>query len=250
MAPHPLDQPATVLCELNDSQENNNADEEHPRDGGYGWVCVAACFTNNSVTWGAVTVSQCILSSKNLQVVRTQSDNLILQAYGIDLSHYLADNIFPEATTWDYAFIGGFNFAIAMLIAPVVTILTRKFGTHIVMLTGMILQCAGFISASFASRIWQLHISQGVLIGMGIGCLYISARLILSQWFVQRRSLANGISAAGSGVGGAAFTWGTEAIIQRWGISWALRITGIIALVCQFVAICVIRDRNSAIKLS
>jgi predicted MFS family arabinose efflux permease len=137
-----------------------------------------------------------------------------------------------------------------MLIAPLVTILTRKLGTHVIMFIGMILQCAGFISASFATRIWQLHISQGVLIGMGIGFLYIPALPILSQWFVKRRSLANGISAAGSGVGGAAFTWGTEAIIQRWGISWALRITGIISLVAQFVAISVVRDRNQAIKPS
>ena len=116
------------------------------------------------------------------------------------------------------------------------------------MYIGMVLQCAGFISASFAHRIWQLHISQGVLIGMGIGFLYIPALPILSQWFVHRRSLANGTSAAGSGVGGAAFTWGTEAIIQRWGISWALRITGLIALVAQFIAISLIRDRNRHIK--
>jgi hypothetical protein len=59
MAPHPPDQPATALCEINDSQENNTADEDiNPLDGGYGWVCVAACFTNNAVTWGAVSVSQ------------------------------------------------------------------------------------------------------------------------------------------------------------------------------------------------
>jgi MFS family permease len=174
----------------------------------------------------------------------------VFQAYGIYLSHYLADDVFPEASTWDYAFVGGFNFAIAMLIAPVVTVLTRKFGTRVIMFVGMLLQCAGFVSASFATRIWQLHITQGVLIGLGIGFLYIPALPILSQWFVRRRSLANGISAAGSGVGGAAFTWGTEAIIQRWSISWALRITGLIALVAQFVAILVIRDRNHAIKPS
>jgi predicted MFS family arabinose efflux permease len=135
-----------------------------------------------------------------------------------------------------------------MLIAPIVTILTRRFGTHVIMFIGMLLQCAGFISASFATRIWQLHISQGILIGCGIGFLYIPALPILSQWFVQRRSLANGISAAGSGVGGAAFTWGTEAIIQRWSISWALRITGFIVLVAHVIAITVIRDRNQFIK--
>jgi hypothetical protein len=116
------------------------------------------------------------------------------------------------------------------------------------MFVGMLLQCAGFISASFATRIWQLHISQGILIGCGIGFLYIPALPILSQWFVQKRSLANGISAAGSGVGGAAFTWGTEAIIQRWSICWALRITGCIVLGAHVIAITVIRDRNHSIK--
>lgn len=135
-----------------------------------------------------------------------------------------------------------------MFVAPLVTILVRTYGTHIIMLTGVVIQCAGYISASFASRIWQLHISQGVLIGCGIGFLYIPALPVLSQWFIRRRSLANGISAAGSGVGGAAFTWGTEAIIQRWGIGWALRITGMIAFVANVIAIIVIRDRNHAIR--
>jgi hypothetical protein len=29
-----------------------------PPDGGYGWVCVATCFTINCFTWGTVSVSQ------------------------------------------------------------------------------------------------------------------------------------------------------------------------------------------------
>ncbi|KAI4609608.1 uncharacterized protein J4E87_011034 [Alternaria ethzedia] len=206
--------------------ENTTIAEHTPPDGGYGWVCVAACFTINCFTWGTVS------------------------AYGIYLSHYLADDIFPEASTWDYAFIGGFNFAIAMLLAPFVTVFCRRFGTHVVMCCGLVLQLAGFIAASFATQIWQLHLSQGVLIGSGIGFLYIPCLPVLSQWFDRKRSLANGISAAGSGVGGAAFTWGTEAIIQRFSIGWALRITGIIAFVANLTATVFIRDRNKAIRPS
>ncbi|KAF3004404.1 hypothetical protein E8E13_010211 [Curvularia kusanoi] len=178
-----------------------------PPDGGYGWVCVGACFTTNCFTWGAVS------------------------AYGIYLSHYLADDIFPEASSWDFAFIGGFNFSIAMLVAPLVTVL-----------------CSGFIAASFATRIWQLHLTQGVLIGAGIGFLYIPSLPILSQWFVKKRGLANGISAAGSGVGGVAFTWGSQAMIQHISIAWSLRITGILAFVAILAAISVIRDRNHVIR--
>lgn len=116
------------------------------------------------------------------------------------------------------------------------------------MITGLVFESGGFIAASFATRIWHLYISQGILIGCGIGCLYIPSLPILSQWFVRRRSLANGISAAGSGVGGAAFAWGTEAIIKRFDIGWALRITGMIAFAANLAAVTVIRDRNGAIQ--
>ncbi|KAF1828193.1 MFS general substrate transporter [Decorospora gaudefroyi] len=221
------ERPVSALDEFDDVAETSQAAAENASpDGGYGWVCVAACFTINCFTWGTVS------------------------AYGIYLSHYLADNIFPEASTWDYAFVGGFNFSIAMLVAPFVTVLCRKFGVHAIMCCGLLIQLCGFISASFATRIWHFHIAQGVLIGCGIGFLYIPCLPVLSQWFDKRRSLANGISAAGSGVGGAAFAWGTEAIIQRLNIGWALRITGIVAFTANLIATVFIRDRNKAIRPS
>ncbi|KZM18318.1 uncharacterized protein EKO05_0006803 [Ascochyta rabiei] len=210
---------AVQIEDVSDRQE-----DAPPPDGGYGWVCVGACFLTNCSTWGTVS------------------------AYSVYLSHYLADDVFPDATPWDYAFIGGFNFSIAMLVAPLVTVLVRRFGTHRTMIVGALLQCSGFLAASFAIQIWQLHLSQGALIGAGIGFLYIPSLPILSQWFAKKRSLANGISAAGSGVGGVAFAWGSEATIQHIGIAWSLRITGIIALMAVLAAIAVLRDRNHVIR--
>ncbi|OAL42676.1 MFS general substrate transporter [Pyrenochaeta sp. DS3sAY3a] len=223
MATPPAERAAATRNDFDGVGDDGGSDDAAP-DGGYGWVCVAACFTVNCFTWGTVS------------------------AYGVYLSHYLASDVFPEASTWDYAFIGGFNFSIAMLIAPFVTTLTRRLGIHRVMIAGLVIESGGYIAASFSTRIWHLYISQGVLIGCGIGCLYIPSLPILSQWFVRRRSLANGISAAGSGVGGAAFAWGTEAIIKRFDIGWALRITGMIAFAANLAAVIVIRDRNSAIQ--
>jgi predicted MFS family arabinose efflux permease len=268
MATEPADQSSATMNAFDDVGDDDSRREECPPDGGYGWICVAACFTINCFTWGTVSVRLpdqgsyqqrhpgnfmlCLASiyDGGAFLIASNYADLFFQAYGIYLSHYLTEDIFREASTWDYAFIGGFNFSIAMIIAPIVTILTRRFGIHTIMLAGLVFQNGGFIAASFATRIWQLHISQGVLIGCGIGFLYIPSLPILSQWFAQRRSLANGISAAGSGVGGAAFAWGTEAIIQRCGVGWALRITGIIALAANFAAITVLRDRNQVIQPS
>ncbi|EUC40116.1 hypothetical protein COCMIDRAFT_109615 [Bipolaris oryzae ATCC 44560] len=217
---------STGAEEFDDISEHGNRRGQVPPDGGYGWICVAACFTINCFTWGTVS------------------------AYGVYLSHYLAEEVFPDASTWDFAFVGGFNYSIAMLIAPGVTILNRRLGMHTTMIIGLIFQTSGFIGASFATRIWQLYICQGFLIGCGISFLYVPSLPILSQWFVRKRSLVNGVSAAGSGVGGAAFAWGTEAIIQRFSIGWALRITGILALAANLAAITAIRDRNHIIQPS
>jgi MFS family permease len=148
----------------------------------------------------------------------------------------------------DFGFIGGLNFAMAMLLAPLATVLTRRFGKHATMLAGSTLQCGGYIAASFASKTWQLYLSQGVLVGSGIGFIIVPSMAILSQWFSKRRSVANGLSSAGSGIGGMAFSWGTQAMIENIGLSWALRTTGIATLVACTTATLLIRDRNRHIK--
>ena len=42
---------------LDDVEIENLEAEDLPPDGGYGWVCVAACFTINCFTCGTVSVS-------------------------------------------------------------------------------------------------------------------------------------------------------------------------------------------------
>ena len=170
------------------------------------------------------------------------------QSYGVYLAHYLSADIYPEASDIDFAFIGGLNFSMAMLIAPLVTILARRLGTQIPMLAGAVLLAAGYISASFTRRIWQLYLSQGVLVGFGIGFVSIPSIAVLSQWFEKRRSLASGIASAGSGIGGLIFSFATQAMIENVSLAWSLRITGIIAGVMNLIAALIIRNRNKAIK--
>jgi len=62
-----------------------------------------------------------------------------VEVYGIYLSHYLEDNIFPDANPWDYTFIGGVNFAITMFLAPFLTISCRKFSIYAIMCCGLLL---------------------------------------------------------------------------------------------------------------
>ncbi|KAL9118657.1 MAG: hypothetical protein Q9187_004794 [Circinaria calcarea] len=135
-----------------------------------------------------------------------------------------------------------------MLAAPVVTALVRRYEIHLPMSLGILVLGIAYVSASFSRRIWQLYLSQGVLVGLGVGLLYVPSIAILSQWFSTRRSLANGISAAGSGIGGIIFSLSTGAVIENVGLAWSLRLVGIMAVTANTLATIFIRSRNHVVQ--
>jgi MFS family permease len=86
------------------------------------------------------------------------------------------------------------------------------------------------------------------LVGIGIGLIYIPSLPIISQWSTKKRSLANGISASGSGFGGMFFSWVTGAMLTRIGLQWTLRATSLMTLVANAIAVLLIRHRNDVTK--
>ncbi|ATZ53641.1 hypothetical protein BCIN_09g04460 [Botrytis cinerea B05.10] len=196
---------------------------ECPPDSGYGWIYVLCVFLINAHTWG------------------------INSSYGIFLAHYLETNTFPGASDLDFAFVGGLSLSMAQFIAPVATITTREWGTRTTLTIGIMLQTAALLGASWSTEIWQLFLSQGLCFGFGMGMQFSATVGIIPQWFDRRRSLANGIGTAGSGIGGLIYSLASSALIQRWGTGWAFRILAIAsAAACGFSAI-IIKDRNKAI---
>jgi MFS family permease len=194
-----------------------------PPNGGYGWVCVAACATINAHTWG------------------------LNSSYAVFLAYYLSNNVFPGATPLHYAFIGGLSISQALIVSPLATLTTRVFSTRTTLLIGVVLEAASFIGASFATRIWHLFLTQGLCFGWGMGFLFVGSVGIAAQWFTTHRSLANGISAAGSGIGGLMYSLAAQAMIKDIGLPWAFRTLGIIAFVVNTSCALLIRDRNKQI---
>jgi MFS family permease len=197
-----------------------NGPTAEPPDGGYGWVCLVAVFFINGFVWG------------------------IIASFGVFLAFYLDNDVFPGGTDVDYAFIGGLEFSVAMLMAPVATYTCRRWYFKWTLGAGVTCLGGGFIAASFAKEVWQLFLTQGLLVGIGCGLIYVPTLPIVSQWFGKRRALANGITSAGSGVGGLAMSFAIQAIIENLGIAWALRITGLVIFAVNFPATMILRTRD------
>ncbi|TVY80782.1 putative transporter MCH2 [Lachnellula suecica] len=199
-------------------------EEDVPPNGGYGWICVICIFWVNAHTWG------------------------INSAYGIFLAYYLSSNTFPNATPLQYAFIGGLSISQALIVSPLVTLITRRYTFKTSMFIGLALETGALVGASFASQVWHLFLSQGFCFGWGMGFLYIGSAGIVPQWFSSRRSLAMGITSAGAGFGGLAYNLGTSALISQIGLSWALRVLALCQFVVNGVCTVALKDRTKAIK--
>ncbi|KAL7907281.1 MFS general substrate transporter [Trichoderma velutinum] len=198
--------------------------EEEGKEGGYGWVIVAAVWLILAHSFG------------------------INSMFGVFLAFYLKSNTYPGATPLQFAFIGGLCFSIAFLVPPVSTILHRKAGVQVTVIVGGIFISGGYIAASFSKTIWQLILSQGVCYGIGMGICFTGTASLVPQWFKKRRSLATGIATGGTGFGGLTYSLAANAMIQRLGIAWTFRIMAIICFVVITVSALFLREHDKTPK--
>lgn len=196
---------------------------DEPPNGGFGWIVVCCNFFINSCTWG------------------------INSTYAVFLAYYLSHDYFPNTSALAYAFIGGLSISLAMFVAPLATKCTATFGTKTTLHVGVFLETLSLISASFAHERYQIVLAQGVCFGFGMGFLFVGSVGVVPQYFTTKRSIANAISAAGSGLGGLVWSLSTQAMIDRLGLPWAFRILGIASCAVNLTCSNIIKDRNAKV---
>jgi hypothetical protein len=67
--------------------------------------------------------------------------------------------------------------------------------------------------SSFATSVWHLILTQGVLYAIGGGLLYYPVFIFIDEWFIRRKGFAYGVMWAGSGCGGL-----TGPLLLDWGL--------------------------------
>lgn len=134
------------------------------------------------------------------------------------------------------------------MIAPLANFSITKLGTQTTMCIGSVLTFVALMSASYATRMWQLLLSQGVCFGWGMGLLYIPASTILPQWFTTKRSLAVGLSSAGAGLGGLLYNLAAASMISRFGLGWTYRILAFCTLAANLSSSLLMKDRNHVVR--
>jgi MFS family permease len=96
-----------------------------------------------------------------------------------------------------FSIAGFLYFSLGAISGP----LSDRIGARPVVAFGIVLIAIGLLASSFAQNLWQIYLSYGAAVGVGIGFAYVPSVGVLQRWFVRRRGLATGLAVAGIGVG-------------------------------------------------
>jgi MFS family permease len=165
-------------------------------------------------------------------------------SFGVYLGEYLRTD-FKDQSPTILALIGSLGSALCALFSIPAGILVSKVNHRIVMLTGAFVFGFGLVLASFAQQdqVWLLFLGQSVFFAIGVSFCVIPAISIVTQWFDKHIGLGVGICGAGSGIGGLVISPIIQAINDKIGWRWALRVNGIFGILVLSIAAVILRPR-------
>lgn len=102
--------------------------------------------------------------------------------------------------------------------------------------SGSTLVVLGSLAASFSTQYWQLFLSQGLCMGLGMGGLFCPVMTVLSTYFSRRRNLAIGVAISGSATGGMIYPVIARQLLPMIGFSWTMRVMALIQLITLLIA--------------
>ena len=166
----------------------------------YGWVIVVTCAVMLMMNAG------------------------IMYSYGVFFKHLIAD------FGWSRAAISGV-YSLFMLthggFAIVMGWLVDRFGPARVMMFCGFVAGLGLVLTSRITALWQLYVTYGLVVGIGMSAHYTTSTATTTRWFIKRRGLALGIVTSGVGLGTLLLIPAVERLIAAYGWSTAYFVLGV-----------------------
>jgi sugar phosphate permease len=142
------------------------------------------------------------------------------------------------------------RFILFGLTAPFAAALMNRYGLRNVTLTAQLVVVSGLIGTLFMTKVWQLMLLWGVVVGIGTGMTaLVLGATIATRWFVARRGLVVGIMTASVATGQLVFLPALAAITEHVGWRVALALVCVMLGVAALAVLMVMRDRPSDVGL-
>jgi MFS family permease len=140
----------------------------------YGWVVVGCCFTLLFLCFGVVYTFGGFFQAFQQEFQASRGDVSLV-----------------------FAISGFLYFILGAVTGP----LAERVGVRRVVVAGVAIMSLGLVLASRATALWQIYLTYGFSVGLGVGLIYVPSVGTVQRWFIRQRGLASGIATAGIGAG-------------------------------------------------
>ncbi|RAH63750.1 MFS general substrate transporter [Aspergillus aculeatinus CBS 121060] len=166
----------------------------------------------------------------------------LLNTFGVFQTHYASTR---TASASAISWIGSTQATLLLVIGAITGPIYDR--GHLVALLACGTTCIflGHVFLSLSTQYYQILLSQGLLIGLGAGCLVVPCVSVLPHYFSRRLGLATGLAVSGSSVGGIIYPVMLYRLLPQVGFAWAVRIIGFVALATLALPLAVMRQRAS-----
>ncbi|KAI1262691.1 MFS general substrate transporter [Xylariaceae sp. FL1019] len=182
------------------------------------WVQVMAAFVISFNTWG------------------------LSNTFGVFQTYYQM-NLLRSETSSDIAWIGStqafFLFLVSLGAGPA---FDRGYLRQLLWV-GSTLFILGMFLVGIATQYYQVFLTQALLMGIGFGCIYVPAPVVVSQYFQKRAALAIGVTSAGTALGGILYPIVFTQLQPRIGFAWTTRVIAFILVGTSVIPLLFMKSR-------
>ncbi|TEY24756.1 hypothetical protein BOTCAL_1364g00010 [Botryotinia calthae] len=167
----------------------------------------------------------------------------IVNTFGVFQTFYQQSLLQNESSS-NISWIGSIQAFLLIFLGIITGPLFDHGYLHTLLFTGTVLVTFGMMMTSICNSYWQVVLSQGIVVGIGCGCLFVPSVAILPSYFSTRRSLAMGIGASGSSLGGIIYPIIFRKLQPQIGFPWTTRLIAFIMLATLILPVILMRTRR------
>jgi MFS family permease len=136
------------------------------------------------------------------------------------------------------------------LFGPFAAAFMNRYGIRAVVVSAIILICAGFLASLAMTQVWQLILLWGIVVGVGTGLTaMVLAVTVATRWFNAQRGLVTGIFAASNATGQLVFLPLIATLATNYGWRMSLVFVCCMLAIAGIVGVLLMRDRPSDLGL-
>ena len=167
----------------------------------------------------------------------------LVNSFGAFQAYYEAEYL-AEYSSSTIAWIGTVEVALLLIVGMFSGILFDKGHFRITLTCASGALFFALMMLSISTKYYQIMLTQGILVGLCCGFLFVPSIALIPLYFRDRKGLALGVATAGGSFGGVIYPIIFRKLLDSVGFGWATRVIAFILLFTLVVASLIVRPMD------